>query len=751
MIEQTRKLGTKNSHTKSARDNVVDRYPDIHSHLLDELRWLNRLIAARVMELRFVNFYESIKDFRGFFIADEEIDALLAAGVFERNGTAEDAERETLMHHLLQQAKEMRQQISLRADYSRTNNIILPLLQLAHIFHLHELERQVLLICLAPQIDARYAKLYAYLQNDISKRAPSIDLILSLLCHSFENRIQFLPYFEAGAPLRHYRLIELVENGSGLSAGQHFLRADARILSFILGSGEIDARIQPYVCLLPPVSWQNVIVPAALQKQLQKIFQCLCQDMPGCRSVLHFYGRPGVGKKTLARALCGEMGVELAVVDIRPLWASPDTFIETIRLILRESLLQPCAVYFDHLEVAANGTQPHAWLLSQLAQEVREMGWLTFLGSEHPLQAEWLEDLPVLAVEIPAADFTIQKKLWTLHLEGRFASRDDADLDALVAQFDLTPDQIAGAVQMAEQQALARGAKNGLVDISDLIAACRRQSQPAFGRLAQKIPPLYTWEDIVLPEDVRAQLQEICQRVRHRQRVWAEWGFDRKLSQGKGVNALFAGPSGTGKTMAAEVIANELGLDLYKIDLSGVVSKYIGETEKNLDRIFSAAEHANAILFFDEADALFGKRSEVRDSHDRYANIEISYLLQKMEQYQGIAILATNLRQNLDESFVRRLAFTVNFPFPDEASRLRIWQGIWPEATPRSDDVDLSFLAKQFKLSGGNIKNAVLAAAFLAAEHGSEVRMAHLLQAIRREYQKMGKVIEEAELVQHTG
>jgi SpoVK/Ycf46/Vps4 family AAA+-type ATPase len=239
--------------------------------------------------------------------------------------------------------------------------------------------------------------------------------------------------------------------------------------------------------------------------------------------------------------------------------------------------------------------------------------------------------------------------------------------------------------------------------------------------------------------------------------VLDDWGFDGKLSLGKGVTALFAGPSGTGKTMAAEVIASALGLDLYKIDLSGIVSKYIGETEKNLDRIFTAAENANAILFFDEADALFGKRSEVHDSHDRYANIEISYLLQKMEQYEGIAILATNLRQNLDDAFVRRLAFTVHFPFPDQADRRRIWAGIWPSATPVADEVDFDFLSNQFKLSGGNIKNVALSAAFLAASEcearpndsegrGGQVTMAHLFHATQREYQKMGKVLSAAEL-----
>jgi SpoVK/Ycf46/Vps4 family AAA+-type ATPase len=238
----------------------------------------------------------------------------------------------------------------------------------------------------------------------------------------------------------------------------------------------------------------------------------------------------------------------------------------------------------------------------------------------------------------------------------------------------------------------------------------------------------------------------MCQRVAYRHRVLGEWGFDLKLSLGKGVSSLFSGPSGTGKTMAAEIIANELGLDLYKIDLSGVVSKYIGETEKNLNRIFTAAESANAIIFFDEADALLGKRSEVRDSHDRYANVEISYLLQRMEQYEGMTILATNLRQNLDDAFVRRIAFTIHFPFPDEESRRRIWAGIWPESTPLAADVDLEFLARQFKLSGGNIKNIALAASFLAAADGSAVTMGNLFHATRREYQKMGRTLSGIEL-----
>jgi hypothetical protein len=273
----------------------------------------------------------------------------------------------------------------------------------------------------------------------------------------------------------------------------------------------------------------------------------------------------------------------------------------------------------------------------------------------------------------------------------------------------------------------------------------RDRSHPILEGLTRRIRPRYAWCDIVLPEDILAQLEEICRAVAYRHRVLGEWGFDRKLSSGKGVSALFSGPPGTGKTMAAEVIAHELGLDLYKIDLSGVVSKYIGETEKNLARIFRAAESTNAILFFDEADALFGRRSEVQDSHDRYANIEISYLLQKMEEYDGVAVLATNLPQHLDAAFRRRLSFVVHFPFPDESSRRRIWTAIWPQECPLAREIDLDLLARRYKLSGGNIKNIALAAAFLAAGDGNRVGMPHLWQALRREYQKMGKPLTSEE------
>ena len=317
------------------------------------------------------------------------------------------------------------------------------------------------------------------------------------------------------------------------------------------------------------------------------------------------------------------------------------------------------------------------------------------------------------------------------------------DTAALAGQFALTLGQIRDAVAAAKDTAHQEGRALGN---HDLFAAARTYSNPNLAGLAQKLAPRFGWSDIILPANQIDILREIVATVRGRPVVLDDWGLARKLVPSRGVAVLFAGPPGTGKTMAAEVVARELELDLYKIDLSTLVSKYIGETEKNLERIFHEAQSSNAILFFDEADAIFGKRSEVKDAHDRYANIEVSYLLQRMESYDGVTILATNLRANLDEAFTRRLQFAVDFPFPDAEDRLRIWQTLFPPDLPRDPGLDFRMLSKRFKLAGGSIRNIIVNAAYLAASNGGAVTQEHLLHGTRRELQKMGRLIGEDEL-----
>jgi AAA+ superfamily predicted ATPase len=611
-------------------------------------------------------------------------------------------------------------------------------------FNLSSFDLDLILIALAPELDRRYERLYAYLQDHVSRRWPSVDLALNLLCPDAAARLERRAHFDPHAPLIRHGLIHLMPEPDQAQPSllAHALKLDEQIVRFLLHQDGLDPRLAPFCQLvLSPALVAELPVSVEVKQALPAL---LSQAWEAGRPLtLYFQGPGGAGKRQAAAALATEVGAPLLVMDLVQALAANIAFDQALRLVFRYAWLQGALLYLDDLDALRRDGQAVQYrkLLDTLASDPG----VTILAGAQPWVPSARKPLGVLVVPFPSPGFAQRRDCWQANLAPAGIRLAQTDLDALTGRFRLTPGQIADAVATACNQPQPT--------LDDLFAAARAQSGHDLARLARKIEPLYTWNDIVLPDDTLAQLREICQRVAHRHQVLGEWGFERKLSLGKGVTALFTGPSGTGKTMAAEIMANELGLDLYKIDLSAVVSKYIGETEKNLDRIFAAAENANAILFFDEADALFGKRSEVRDSHDRYANIEISYLLQKMEEHEGLAILATNLRQNLDESFVRRMAFTVPFPFPDEASRRRIWQGIWPPETPLADPstgsgqaLDLDGLAHRFKLSGGNIKNIALAAAFLAAEDGRRVTMAQVLHATRREYQKMGKALTAAEL-----
>ncbi len=308
--------------------------------------------------------------------------------------------------------------------------------------------------------------------------------------------------------------------------------------------------------------------------------------------------------------------------------------------------------------------------------------------------------------------------------------------------FVLGPGQVARAVRAAAANALLG---TGPMSAEDLRRGARAQNAAGLERLARRIEPAVGWDDIVLPEAARSQLRDLAARARNRDRVLIEWQMRKGGGRGRGVTALFAGDSGTGKTMSAEVIAGELGLDLYTVNLATVVDKYVGETEKNLERIFTEAGGVNAVLLFDEADAIFGKRSEVRDAHDRYANIESAYLLQRMETFDGLAILATNLKSNIDEAFTRRLDMIIDFPPPDERSRLAIWQQCLKPPVPCGADLDLPFCANAFTLSGGNIRSAATTAGYLAAGRDGVIGMAELITAVQQEYRKLGRLVVERE------
>jgi SpoVK/Ycf46/Vps4 family AAA+-type ATPase len=343
------------------------------------------------------------------------------------------------------------------------------------------------------------------------------------------------------------------------------------------------------------------------------------------------------------------------------------------------------------------------------------------------------------AIEIRCGEDGFDRRIsvWRHVSRARDVRLTNADLASLASRFALTAGQVRSALATACDVAAMAG--DAAPDASQIAAAARLASDQSLGRLATKIDRKHEWQDLVLPATTLQRLREFAAAIRHRHLVFGEWGFGERLAHGAGIKALFAGASGTGKTMAAGVVARELGLDLFKVDLSGVVNKYIGETEKNLDRVFRAARCSNAIVFLDEADALLGKRSEVRDAHDRYANIEVAYLLQRLEEHDGVVILATNLRRNIDDAFNRRMQYVIDFPRPEETERERIWRGMFPPQSPVAPDVDFAFLARQFDLAGGEIRNVALDAAFIAAQEQRTIDMRAVVEALSRQLAKQGK------------
>jgi len=716
-------------------------YTSSLQHILAELERIDLLVRLQVWRARQVQSVDG--EFQGLYISEQEVDELLSwpAGLPRWAAAPAPlalAEVQAVLERIAAdnaecKAESVRRGVSLRLD------------ELARLFRLTSFDVDVLLICLAPELDLRYERLYAYLQDDVTKKRPSVDLVLNLLSPSFEAKLAARERFLPTASLLRHHLLHLFDDPSHQQPPLlgKYLKMDERIVEYLLDSDEIDVRLLPYVhTIVPRTRLEDQLLPDGFKRRLA----LLTRENQG--GVFYFQGAYGVGKQTTAEALCRELGVGLLVVDGEQLLGTEGVAFETIaRLASREALLQNAALYWDGFD-GLLADEKRAWrdVLIQILEQRQE---LTFLSGDVTWEpADALQALPFVRVEFSPPAYAERVGLWKLALAGDGV---DLDVGVLANKFRFSGGQIQDTAATARNLAHWRDPENGHVTMADLYAACRLQSNRKLATLAQKITPHYAWDDIVLPLDPMEQLREICNYVKYRALVYEEWGFDRKLSLSKGLNALFAGPSGTGKTMAAEIIAGELGLDLYKIDLSGVVSKYIGETEKNLASIFAEAETSNAILFFDEADALFGKRSEVRDAHDRYANIEIGYLLQKMEEYEGVVILATNLRKNMDDAFVRRMHFTVEFPFPNAKDRRRIWEKIWPEDTPRSPHLDLDFMARRIKVAGGNIRNIALAAAFLAADDAATddgsvgVDMRHLIRATRREYQKMGKVVIEDE------
>jgi ATPase family associated with various cellular activities (AAA) len=647
--------------------------------LLDRLAWLERRIRDAVSQRRAGDPHPD-DPFRGLYLSDEAIDALLSG---------------------------RRQPFASFAGLSAAGRLG----RLAATVGLTEVDVELLLVAMAPDVDSRFEQFYGYLNDDVTRRRATAGLTLRL-CGMPEASAAGRARLDADAPLITAGLLVIEEPERPFLS--RTLRVPDRVVNHLLG----DDRPDPGLAGIVDIGGEPVDVPGADRLALAL--------NAGVR-LAYLRERPGGGASALAEAALASAGFSTLLVDAERLQADPDSA-GAVRALLREALLREAGIVLGPVDPT-----PSLVPLTHAAVPVLAYG----PGTWDP---RWSAAAPLM-LDAPPLSAATRAELWRACLDGQRLAT-GVDPASATAHFQLGPAQISRAARAAAMSALADG---GVVDVGHLRAGARSQNAAGLQRLARRIEPTVGWDDLVLPPVVLTQLRELAVRARRRDRVLDEWRMRPGGGRGRGVTGLFAGDSGTGKTMSAEVIAASLGLDLYAVNLATVVDKYVGETEKNLERIFAEAAGINGVLLFDEADAIFGKRSEVRDAHDRYANIESAYLLQRMETFDGIAVLATNLRANLDEAFTRRLDVVVDFPLPDAELRRQLWDRCLGPSLPRSDDLDLDFLASAFELAGGHIRSAAVTAAYLAAEAARPTCMVDLIGAVAREYRKLGRLCLERE------
>ncbi len=691
----------------------LERGYDTQGELLRDLTaWLDLCLYFYYNKHQWLGPSSEMKNMLGLVVSREEFEHCLTKA--EQRGL-----RETLTDEEREQLALARRAVELRLERTEKK---LWLMQLAERCRLDEFERCCVYLAYAPEIDRKYTKLFAYLQDDMTRKAPGTALCCELFLPEGEDLEACMTRFHRrGGFLRLFRQEELERGGL-------VLREEA--ISF-LASGKFPNRTDLW--LFDGAS--DPLEPLAVQDDFARQLDAALLYPSRCCVLIS--GARGGGKRFQTKHLMKRHGAKCMFADL-----SGENWRELAqRASLAADLADAylCLYHLDRTDETGQTIPPPDALLEEL-EELELNHDKRFFLSNLPSAAH----LRTFSVELELPDPTEQerKELFLHALHG--VMPEGCTADELAAKFRFSPRQIRSACEQAEGLAQLDGER--VPSRRLLHRCCYRQAVHKLGDLATKISPAYTWEDLVLPQEQKRLMQHACGHIRYRHQVGYGWGFEKKVSYGWGLSILFAGSPGTGKTMCAQIIANELDMEIYKINLSQIVSKYIGETEKNLRAVFTEAKHASCILFFDECDALFGKRSEVKDSHDRNANVEVAYLLQQIEEYDGVCILATNLMGNIDAAFMRRITYVVRFPFPDPPSREAIYRGMLPDRAPVSDDIDWKFMAEKFELSGGHIKNIVLSAAFMAAGENVPISMRHMLRAGVNEMKKNEIVVVREQL-----
>lgn len=652
------------------------------------------------------------------------------------------------------------------------------LLGMQRTFGLDDFERDVLLLALAPAVDGSFNGLFGRAKGSAYRSSLDIDAALTLLSDTFEERMARRAAFAMTGRLLRHSLLLL---GRGPSDGDGFLsleiRLPGRLISLLLGQTGEDESLSSFSRLLEPTeSFDRVILPLDDKQKLLELvalhdaYLRALHDWGldkaiayGRGATLLFSGAPGTGKTLTARALAHHLGLRLLLVDASRLAAQATQFEQNLDNLLREARLQRAILFFDECEGLFSGQQRFGGHVPALLQALERFDGICILATNLPKALDHALDRRILyRIQFETPSPSMREAIWHVHLPSTVPLADDVDIPYLARRFEFSGGYIKNVVLLAAASAASRAvveAANAAIERGEE-PSVRETALPASAMITQRDLMDGAWSqlrhrlaeyadrdvadlrlnDLILPPDIKKQIVEIIEAVSAQSTVFREWGFGRKFNKGRGLSALFDGEPGTGKTLSAEVIAAELGLTLMRVNVANVVSKYIGETEKNLTRVFAEARGSQSLLLFDEADSLFSKRVEVKQANDRFANMEVNVLLQLIERYDGLVMLTTNLKTSLDSALERRLSFKINFPFPDAKMRSTIWHQLIPDTAPLSDDVDYELLGECFELSGGSIKNAVLRAAYRAAARNSLIDMDLFEDAARRECQAAGKL-----------
>jgi SpoVK/Ycf46/Vps4 family AAA+-type ATPase len=638
------------------------------------------------------------------------------------------------------------------------------LLDLAATFGLDDFERDVLLLALAPAIDGSFNALFGRAKGSAYRASLDIDAALTLLSGSFEERMARRQTFSLNGRLLTHNLLLVGRGGS--TDGDGFLglelRLPGRLVSLLMGQPGEDESLQAFSRLLEPTeTFDQVILPHEDKLRLLELVALHDAYLKALRDwgldrtiaygrgvTLLFSGAPGTGKTLTARALAHQLSLRLLLVDSSRLAGAGAAFDQHLENLLREARLQRAVLFFDECEGLFAAHNRFGGHLPSLLQALERFDGICILATNVPKSLDHALDRRILyRVMFETPSPAMREAIWQVHLPPSVPRAPDVDIPYLARRFEFSGGYIKNTVLLAAGAAASRAYDPENKDKTDIQITQRDLLDGAWSQLRHRLAEYADRDvadlrlnDLILPADIKIQVVEIIEAVSAQGIVFRDWGFGRKFNKGRGLSALFDGEPGTGKTLSAEVIAAELGLSLMRVNVANVVSKYIGETEKNLTRVFAEARGSQSILLFDEADSLFSKRVEVKQANDRFANMEVNVLLQLIERYDGLVILTTNLKTSIDNAFERRLSFKVNFPFPDAATRATIWQQLLPSGAPLEPDVDFDVLGESFELSGGSIKNAVLRAAYRAAATHVKLSMEGFEEAARRECQAAGKL-----------